>query len=56
MKILTIIIIILLISLLWTLVKFVLKLTSQVFSCGCLVILIIGAILLALGFIEIPAF
>ncbi len=56
MKILTLLIIILLIALLWTLVKFAFKLTSKVFSCGCLVILAIGAILLALGFIEIPAF
>lgn len=56
MKILTILIIILVVAALWTVLKFALKLTSTVFSCGCLVILVIGAILLALGFIEMPAF
>ena len=56
MKILTTFIIILVIALLWTLIKFALKLTSKVFSCGCLVVLVIGVILLILGVIEIPAF
>jgi hypothetical protein len=49
-------IVLLVIGVIWILLKFVLKLTVKVFSCGCMVLVVIGIILLVLGFIEIPAF
>ncbi len=55
-QLLPIFLIILVIGLIWILLKFVLKLTIKVFSCGCLVILVIGMVLFVLGFIEFPAF
>jgi hypothetical protein len=55
-QLLPIFLIILVIGLIWILLKFVLKLTIKVFSCGCLVILVIGMVLFVLGFIELPAF
>lgn len=39
----------LILGLIWTLVKFILKLTSKIFSCGCLIILVIGAFIFFLG-------
>jgi hypothetical protein len=37
---------ILVLGILWLLIKFVFKLTVRIFSCGCLLILIIGVFLL----------
>ena len=53
---LPILLIILVIGLIWILLKFVLKLTVKVFSCGCLVILVIGMVLFLFGIVELPAF
>jgi hypothetical protein len=44
------------IGLIWILLKFALKLTIKVFSCGCFVIVVIGLLLFAFGFVELPVF
>lgn len=44
------------IGLIWILLKFALRLTVKVFSCGCLVIVVIGLLLFAFGFVELPVF
>ena len=46
----TILIGILVLGILWFLIKFVFKLTVRIFSCGCLLILVIGAFLLFGGY------
>lgn len=45
----TILIGILVIAILWVGIKFIFKLTMKIFSCGCVLILIIGAILFFSG-------
>jgi hypothetical protein len=55
-QLLPIILVIFVVGLIWLLLKLVLKLTAKVFSCGCLVIVVVGLILFALGYIEFPAF
>jgi hypothetical protein len=55
-QLIPILVFILVIGLIWTLLKFVLKLTSKVFSCGCLGIVVIGLLLFAFGLVELPAF
>jgi len=51
-----ILIFILVIGLIWTLLKFTLKITVKVFSCGCVVILAIGLLVYALGLVDLPSF
>ena len=41
----TILIGILVLAILWVVIKFFFKLTMKIFSCGCLLILVIGAFL-----------
>jgi len=48
--------IILVVGLLWFLLKFALRQTVKIVSCGFLVILVVGLIFLALVYLEIPAF
>ena len=55
-QLIPILVFILVIGLIWTLPKFVLKLTGKVFSCGCLDIVVIGLLLFAFGLVELPAF
>jgi hypothetical protein len=43
---------ILLIAILWLLIKFIFKLTIQIFSCGCLLILLVGAFLFFSGYLS----
>ena len=53
----TILIIIAVAVIAWLIIKFVFKLTLQIFSCGCLLILVIGAILFFTGYLQIsPSF
>jgi phosphate starvation-inducible membrane PsiE len=55
--ILTIFLIILAIAIIWMVIKFVLKLTMRIFSCGCLLILVIGGLLFFFGYLDfIPIF
>ena len=45
MSILTLLFILLAIAVVWLVIKFVFKLTLKIFSCGCLLILGIGAVI-----------
>jgi len=56
MEILSLLITIMVIAMIWVVLKFILKLTVKVFSCGCLVIVAIGLLLFALGSIQPPLF
>jgi hypothetical protein len=49
----TILIGILILVILWVGIKFIFKLTAKIFSCGCALILIIGAILFFTGNLNI---
>ncbi len=53
MELLTILLIILGIAVVWTLLKFALKITTKIFSCGCGIIILIGLFLLFLGYIDL---
>jgi hypothetical protein len=54
---LTILLIILAIAIIWMVIKFLFKLTMRIFSCGCLLILVIGGLLFFFGYLEfIPIF
>ncbi len=48
----SILLIILVVAIIWMVIKFVFKLTARIFSCGCLLILIIGALLFFTGFLN----
>jgi hypothetical protein len=48
-QIFPILLVLLTLGLIWSLLKFILKLTSKIFSYGCLVILVIGAFIIFLG-------
>jgi len=48
-QIIPLLLVLLILGLIWVLLKFILKLTSKIFSCGCLIILVIGAIIFFLG-------
>jgi hypothetical protein len=53
----TILIAILVLAIIWLLVKFVFKLTMRIFSCGCLLILVIGGLLFFSGYLQLsPSF
>ena len=56
MELLTILFIILGIAIVWVLLKFILKITTQIFSCGCGIIVLIALILFFLGYIDLPTF
>jgi hypothetical protein len=43
-QLIPILLVFLVVGLIWTLIKFVLKLTAKIFSCGCLVIILISII------------
>jgi hypothetical protein len=43
-QLIPILLVFLVVGLIWTLLKFVLKLTAKIFSCGCLVIILISII------------
>jgi hypothetical protein len=48
---------ILVLGVFWLLIKFIFKLTVRIFSCGCLLILVIGAFLFLggyFGFFDLP--
>jgi len=49
---LSILLIILVVAIIWMVIKFVFKLTARIFSCGCLLIFVIGAFLFFTGFIN----
>jgi hypothetical protein len=49
----TILIAILVITILWLIIKLVFKLTMSVFSCGCLLLLMVGALLFFSGTLQI---
>jgi uncharacterized membrane protein YwaF len=55
MEILNILILFFVIAVIWTLIKFAFKITAKVFSCGFLVLVVIG-ILLFLGNARISIF
>ena len=44
---------ILAVIIIWTAIKFIFKLTMKIFSCGCLLILLIGAFLVFGGYIGL---
>lgn len=52
-QILTILVVILVIAVLWVLLKAILKLTVKVFTCGLILILVIGGIILLTSNAEI---
>ena len=39
-------------AILWGVIKLIFKLTMQIFSCGCLLILVIGALLFFSGYLS----
>jgi hypothetical protein len=43
---------ILIVIILWVGIKFIFKLTMKIFSCGCVLILVIGAILFLSGYLN----
>ena len=45
MALLTTLLILLILAIIWLVIKFVFKLTLTIFSCGCLLILVIGALI-----------
>jgi hypothetical protein len=47
----TIMIGIIIILIFWVLLKYIFKLTMKIFSCGCVLILVIGAILFFSGYL-----
>ena len=49
----TIIIAIIVLAIIWLAIKFIFKLTAKIFSCGCLLILLIGGLLFLTGYLEI---
>jgi len=49
----TILIAILVVAIIWLVIKFVLKLTLRIFSCGCLLILVIGGLLFFTGYLQL---
>jgi len=53
----TILIAILVVAIIWLVIKLVFKLTLRIFSCGCLLILVIGGILFFTGYLRLnPSF
>ena len=53
----TILIAIIVIAFIWMAIKFIFKLTAKIFSCGCLLILLIGGFLFFSGYLQIlPSF
>lgn len=44
---------ILVVVILWVGIKFIFKLTMKIFSCGCALILVIGAILFFSGYLNL---
>jgi hypothetical protein len=54
-QLIPILLVFLVVGLVWTLLKFVLKLTAKIFSCGCLVIILIGIVVAIFGR-DIPVF
>ena len=52
----TYLIILLVIGLFWVVIKRMLKLTAKVFSCGCAVLVIVAAVVIILGGMDIPFF
>lgn len=48
----SILLIVLVVAIVWMVIKFVFKLTTKIFSCGCLLILAIGAVLFFAGFLS----
>ena len=54
---LSILLIVLVVAILWVVLKFILKLTMKIFSCGCLLILVVGGLLFLSGYLSItPSF
>jgi hypothetical protein len=45
---------IIVVAIIWMVIKFIFKLTIKLFSCGCLLILVIGAILVYNGYVNFP--
>ena len=52
-ELVNILMIILVIAIIWMVIKLVFKLTTRIFSCGCLLLLVIGAILFFSGYLQI---
>jgi len=48
-KLIPVIAVLLILGLLWGLLKFILRITTKIFTWGCLILIIIGAIALILG-------
>lgn len=48
-----ILVVILVVVILWVGIKFIFKLTMKIFSCGCALILVIGAILFFSGYLNL---
>jgi hypothetical protein len=46
-NIVSILVVLLVIAVIWTILKLVLKITAKIFSCGCLVILILAVLVFA---------
>lgn len=44
---------ILIIAVVWTILRLILRLTAKIFSCGCVVILALGLLLLFVGYLEV---
>jgi len=53
----TVLIAISVLAIIWLVIKFVFKLTMRIFSCGCLLILVIGGLLFFSGYLHFsPSF
>jgi hypothetical protein len=52
-QLVSLLILVLVIALIWIVLKFILKLTAKVFSCGCLAIVVIGGLLILLRYLEV---
>ena len=50
----TYLLILLVIGLVWVVLRRILKLTAKVFSCGCVVLVVIAAVIIFLGGNNIP--
>ena len=48
-----ILMLILVLAILWVVLKFLLKITLKLFSCGCLAILLLGGVLALLSYLNI---
>ena len=52
-QLVSLLILVLVIAVIWIVLKYVLKLTAKIFSCGCLTVLVVGGLLVLLRYLEV---